>query len=88
MEKTELVDLAGASGEKKTYLDGGEEPAFKKRQKEGFSMAPPVDVYEPGFRSDLYAAIKSYFKKQKETRERVQQIREKTGIGRHLTWTP
>jgi hypothetical protein len=86
MEKTVLVDLAGAVENKKTYLEEGDE-ARKARKAEG-TLAPPVDVYEPGFRTDLYAAIKSYFRKQKETRERIQAIREKTGIGRYRTWTP
>lgn len=86
MEKTVLVDLASEVENKKTYIGEGE-PAWKKKKEEG-TLAPPVDVYEPGFRSDLYAAIKSYFKKQAETRKKVQAIREKTGIGRYTTWTP
>jgi hypothetical protein len=87
MEKTELMDLASEAENKKTYLDEGGEPSWKKKKEEG-TLAPPVDIYEPGFRTDLYAAIKGYFKKQKETRDRVQKIREKTGIGRYTTWTP
>ncbi len=82
MEKTQLVDLASEVENKKTYLDENAPPAWKKKKEEG-TLAPPVDVYEPGFRSDLYAAIKSYFKKQRDTREMVQRVREKTGIGRY-----
>jgi hypothetical protein len=82
MEKTVLVDYATEVENRKNYLEEGREPAFKKKREEG-TVAPPVDVYEPGFRSDLVAAIKSYWKKQRETREKVQKIREKTGIGRY-----
>lgn len=88
MEKTVLVDLASEVENKKTYLDEDGAAAKRLARKEEGTLAPPVDVYEPGFRSDLYAAIKSYFKKQAETRKRVQAIREKTGIGRYTTWTP
>lgn len=88
MEKTVVVDFVGEAEKPKTYLDEGDKPAFKKRQEEGFSMAPPVDIYEPGFRSDVYAAIKRYFLDKKATQNRIQAIREKTGIGRNRTWTP
>lgn len=83
MERTQLVDIATQAEAPKT-----DAKPFEKRKEEGFSMAPPLDVYEPGFRSDLYAAIKSYFKHQKVTRDKIQAIREKTGIGRYRTWTP
>lgn len=81
MEKTVLVDLATEVENKKTHLEENSEKRLA-RKAEG-TLAPPVDVYEPGFRSDLYAAIKSYFKKQRDTREMVQRVREKTGIGRY-----
>ena len=81
MEKTVLVDLASEVEAKKTYIND-REPEFKKRQREGFSMAPPVDVYEPGFRTDLAAAIKHFFKKQRDVRENNDRIRKITGIGR------
>lgn len=86
MEKTVVVDLAGEVENKKTHLEENSD-ARLARKAEG-TLAPPVDVYEPGFRSDLTAAIRSYFKKQADTRKRVQAIREKTGIGRHVTWIP
>ena len=86
MEKTVLVDLAEGVENKKTYIEEGS-AAREARKAEGIA-APSVDVYEPGFRTDLYAAIKSYFKKQADTRKKVQAIREKTGIGRYRTWTP
>ncbi len=86
MEKTVLVDLASEVENKRTYI-GDEDPAWKLKKAEG-TMAPPVDVYEPGFRSDLTAAIKDFFRKQAETRANNQRIREKTGIGRYRTWTP
>lgn len=87
MERTVLVDLASEVENKKTYLTDDAAERRQARKEEG-TLAPPVDVYEPGFRSDLAAAIKSYFQKQRETRLRVQAIREKTGIGRYTTWTP
>lgn len=86
MEKTVVVDLASEVENKKTHLEENSD-ARLARKAEG-TLAPPVDVYEPGFRSDLTAAIKSFFKKQKNTREMVQRVREKTGIGRYRTWTP
>lgn len=83
MERTVLVDLAGEVENKKTYLENDAAEKRLARKEEG-ALAPSVDVYEPGFRSDLYAAIKSYFKKQAETRKMVQRVREKTGIGRYF----
>lgn len=88
MEKTVIVDLASEVEEKKTYLDENGAASSRRARKEEGTLAPPIDIYEPGFRSDLYAAIKSYFKEQKRVRDNNQRIREKTGIGRHLTWTP
>lgn len=88
MEKTEIIDLATEAEKPKNYLNEGEQKPFEKLKEEGFSMAPPLDVYEPGFRTDLYKAIKGYFKDKKATREKLQAIREKTGIGRYRTWMP
>lgn len=79
MEKTVLVDLASEVENKKTYIP--EKAAWKEKKAEG-NMAPPVDVYEPGFRSDLTAAIKDYFKRQKAIRDNNERIRKITGIGR------
>lgn len=86
MEKTVVVDLASAVENKETHLEESSDRRLA-RKAEG-TLAPPVDVYEPGFRSDLTAAIKDFFRKQRETRDRVQKIREKTGIGRYVTWIP
>ncbi len=86
MEKTVLVDFASEAEAPRTHLEADSEARLAR--KESGIAAPPVDVYEPGFRTDLYSAIKDFFRKQKETRERVQAIREKTGIGRYRTWTP
>jgi hypothetical protein len=83
MEKTVLVDLAGAVENKSTYLEEDAAAKREARKAEG-TLAPPVDIYEPGFRTDLYAAITSFFKKQHETRKMVQRVREKTGIGRYF----
>ena len=85
MEKTVLVDLASEVENKRSVLNA-EADAREKRKAEG--MDAPVDVYEPGFRSDLRDAILDYFRRQKAVRERNQMIREKTGIGRYRTWTP
>jgi hypothetical protein len=84
MEKTVLIDIAGESENPKNYLNEGQEKAFEKRKKEGFEMNAPVDVYEPGFRSDLVSAIKNYWRFKRETRERHDAIRAKTGFGRSL----
>lgn len=85
MEKTVLVDLAGEVEGKKSVLNA-EADARSARKAEG--MDAPVDVYEPGFRTDLRDAILSYWRDQRKIRENNQKIREKTGIGRYRTWTP
>lgn len=81
MERTVLVDLASEVENRKTHLEEGS--AAREARKAENNAAPPVDVYEPGFRTDLTAAIKSYFKKQRDTRAKVQRAREATGIGRY-----
>lgn len=75
--KTVLVDLATEAENKKTHVP--EEKVFEKRKEEGFSMAPPVEIYEPGFRSDMYDAILNYFKEKKKVRDKNQEIRKKFG---------
>jgi len=78
--KTQVLDLASEVENKKTYTPKeGEEKPFETRKAEGFSMAPPVDIYEPGFRSDMYEAIIDYFKRKKDTRDKNNSIREKLG---------
>lgn len=79
MEKTVLVDLATAVENKTTY-----DQAPDKRQeriKEGL-VAPPVDVYEPSFRSDLSEAIIKFFKHKRKVAQNNERIRQITGIGR------
>lgn len=88
MERTEVVDLASEAENPHTYVDDDGRKVFEQRKEDGFEIAPPVDVYEPGFRSDLYSAIKKYFKDKRDMSQKLQAIREKTGIGRHRTWTP
>lgn len=81
MEKTVLVDMAGEleAGAKPYVATEGNKP-FEKRKAEGVTnYAPPVDVYEPGFRSDLYEALVAYFRKQADTKARNQRLREKIG---------
>ena len=82
MEKTVLVDYATEVENKKNYLNEGQEPAFKKQREEG-TVAPPVDVYEPGFRTDLVAAIKRYWREKRETADKVQKLQKKLGLGRY-----
>lgn len=81
MERTVLVDLAGGVENRKTYLE--EDSSAREARKAEMNAAPPLDIHEPGFRSDLTAAIRSYFKMQRDTRAMVQRAREKTGIGRY-----
>ena len=80
MEKTVLVDLASEVENKKTYLEEGSD-AREARKAEGL-LAPPLDVYEPGFRSDLVEAITAYWKDKRRVRENNARIRSITGIGR------
>lgn len=79
MEKTVLVDLAEGVENKATY---DQAPVDREARKAEGRLAPPVDVYEPGFRSDLSEAIVDYFKKQRKIRENNDRIRKITGIGR------
>ena len=81
MEKTVLVDLASAVEVKTTYDQAPDQRA--ERIKEGL-VAPPVDVYEPSFRSDLSEAIIKFFKHKRAIRENNDRIRKITGIGRTL----
>lgn len=83
MEKTVLVDIAEKVENPTTYIDEGEVPKFQQRKNEGITtLAPPVDVYEPGFREDVVAGLKEYFAKQKRIRDNNERIRRITGIGR------
>lgn len=80
MLKTELIDLAGEAEAPKTYVDQVGKKKFEQRREEGIDPAPPVNIYEPGFRSDMYEAITNYFKKQKAVRDRNQALRERMGM--------
>lgn len=81
MEETKLIDLAAEGAAPKTYLPDEHAPKpFSKKKEDGFSMAPPVDVYEPGFRTDLKDAILTYFKRQRAIKEKNAQIRAKIGL--------
>lgn len=80
---TVLVDLATEAEKPKTYVaepEEGEKKVFEKRKEEGFSMAPPVDVYEPGFRSDLYDAIVEYWKNKAAQRQKLADLKQKIGM--------
>lgn len=82
MENTVVVDLATEVENPKTYLDEGTERRLKQAA-EG-TVAPPVEIYEPGFRTDLYEALTDYFKKKREIRRNNDRIRQITGIGRYF----
>lgn len=82
MQPTVLVDLATEVENKGQYIDESKPKKFEQRKQEGFEMAPPVDIYEPGFRTDLVAAIQNYFAEQKRIRDNNERIRKITGIGR------
>ena len=78
--KTQVLDLATEVENKKTYTPKeGEEKPFEARKAEGFSMAPPVDIYEPGFRSDMYEAILDFFQRKKDMRLKHEKIKKKMG---------
>lgn len=78
--KTEVLDLATEVENKKTYVPTeGDKKPFEKRKEEGFSMAPPVNIYEPGFRSDLYEAIINFWRQKKQIRQRNADLKEKMG---------
>jgi len=81
MEKTVLVDLASAVDNKRTHE--GTSAEREARRQEGL-VAPPLDVYEPSFRTDLTAAIKSFWKEQRKIRDNNDRIRKITGIGRTI----
>lgn len=73
--KTVLVDIDPE--EKKTYTP--DEKAFEKRKEEGFSLGPPVDIYEPGFRSEVYEALVNYFKGKREQKAHFEELKKKMG---------
>jgi hypothetical protein len=82
--ETKLVDIAGESEAPKNYLnEGAEKPAFKAKQDSGEKfMNTPVDVYEPGFRSDVYEGLVEFFKKRRAEKDRLDRLREKMGLRR------
>jgi len=86
MEKTVLVDYAGEAEKPQTYIEP--DNSARLERKNSGTVAPPLDVYEPGFRTELYEAIRDYWKGKREMRDKLQALRERTGIGRYRTWTP
>jgi hypothetical protein len=73
--ETKLMDIATESEAPKKYIDG---VAHKDRPKQ--SMNEPVNVYEPGFRSDMFDAMVDYFKKRREVKHRNEELRKKLGL--------
>ena len=80
--ETKLVDIAGESEKPKNYLnEGAEKPAFKERKSRGEKfMNTPVDIYEPGFRSDVYEGLVEFFKKRRAEKDKLDRLREKIGL--------
>lgn len=79
MENIVQVELGDAVENKTTY---DQAPVDRTaRIKEGL-VAPPVDIYEPSFRSDISEAIINFFKHKRSIRENNDRIRKITGIGR------
>ena len=76
--KTEIVDLATEAEKPKTYVP--EEKKFKERKESGeIKASTPVDIYEPGFRSDMYDAILNFFKEKKKMQHKHAALKEKMG---------
>jgi len=73
--ETKLVDLAGEAEAPKKYT----EKAYEK-PKSALATSEPLNVYEPGFRSDLYAGITKYFREKRDERRRLDDIRKKLGL--------
>lgn len=79
--ETKVLDLASEAEDKKQYVvKEGEEKPFEKRKRDGFQVAEPVNIYEPGFRSDLYEGLQKYFREKREEKDRVERIRKKIGL--------
>lgn len=78
--ETKLVDI---TPEKKTYIpEAGDKKPFETRKEEGFSMAEPVNIYEPGFRSEVKDALIKYWKEKRERRDHLDSLRVKLGFKR------
>lgn len=78
--KTELVDVAAGVESGETYIPKERKP-FKEKKEAGItSVSEPVNIYEPGFRSDMYAAMVKYFREKKKEKENVQKLRERIGL--------
>lgn len=79
--ETKLVDLASEIEKPKTYVPDETEEKPKDANKK-LGLAPPVNIYEPGFRTDMYAALVNYFKAKRATKERNAELRAKMGMRR------
>lgn len=81
-EKTVLVDFVTEAEAPKTYVASEDEPRPKDvRKAEGIkSYAPPVDIHETGFRSDVYEGLVEFFKQKRETRIKLDALRKKIGL--------
>ena len=75
--ETKLVDIATEVEKPKAYINP--EKKYEK-PKELSPVSEPVNIYEPGFRTDMYAAMVKYFREKKREKENVQKLREKLGL--------
>lgn len=80
--ETKLVDIATEAEKPKNYLNEGEEKKFKETKETPGYMNTPVEIYEPGFRSDMYEAMLKYFKEKKERSRQLDALRNKLGMRR------
>lgn len=77
---TELVDIAAGVENQETYIPKERKP-FQERKEAGVTaVSEPVNIYEPGFRSDMYEAMVNYFKEKKKERIRLDKLRERIGL--------
>lgn len=80
MVETKLVDIDAESEKPKTYLDQGERKNFEEKREKSDKMNTPVDIYEPGFRTELYEGLIKYFKDKRKRMDQIERIRQKIGL--------
>lgn len=78
--ETKLVDLASEAESPKTYLAQGERKNFEEKRDKSDKMNTPVDVYEPGFRTDLYEGLIKFFRDKRKRTDQLDRLRQKIGL--------
>lgn len=74
------VDLATESETPKTYIPKDEKP-FQDRKAAGVSkVSEPVNVYEPGFRTDVYDGLIKFFRERNQRKRELEKLRDKIGL--------